>query len=88
MVTGAGLVGQLPHLVRAVLVAFGHAFVPEEVLALVAVPGLAGAGQYAAGRTPQSTRLSPRCQRVPTSAKPAPESASTWVASWVELVTW
>jgi len=43
---------------------------------------------YSLGRTPHSRRLSPRCQRVPTSAKPAALSASTWVASWLDSVPW
>ncbi len=43
---------------------------------------------WSAGRTPHRRRLSPRCQSVPTSAKPAALRASTWVASSVDSDTW
>ena len=39
-----------------------------------------------AGRTPHSRRLSPRCQRVPISVKPAALRACTWVASCADSV--
>ena len=43
----------------------------------------AAAQAVSPGMTAHSTRLSPRCQSVPTSAKPAALNASTWVASSV-----
>jgi len=56
------------------------------------VPGAEGQlarGQLGTGgRTAHRRRLSPRCHSVPISAKPAALSASTWVPSCVDSVSW
>jgi ATP-dependent Clp protease ATP-binding subunit ClpC len=66
----------------------GRAHGPADLDRHAAERHRAAAQAVSPGMTAHSRRLSPRCQSVPTSAKPAALNASTWVASSVDSDSW